>query len=107
MRSGAAEKTPCARPGCEVICVGRTCSDRCRAALWKVETGYKDRRSARQRGGSRRSQVRYALVEVRGSTLEVLGFAAGKSRRGVERLFGISEHDDLVAIAERHLPEVV
>jgi hypothetical protein len=103
------EETPCAMRGCEVLCPGRTCSSRCRSALWKVETGYRDRRSVRN-AKQRRSAVsltRYAVVQVQGSVIEVLGFDVGKSKRAVERAFGILDRDDLAAVAGRHLPEVV
>lgn len=39
--------------------------------------------------------------------IEVLGFDSGKSKRAVERAFGISERENLQAIAARHLPGVV
>ncbi|HET9198217.1 MAG TPA: HNH endonuclease [Solirubrobacterales bacterium] len=52
----------------------------------------------------RPAERRYALVQTRASFLEVLGFATGKSKRAVERVFGITGRDDLAAIAERHLP---
>jgi hypothetical protein len=109
MRSADAEETPCAMSGCGVLCEGRTCSSRCRSALWKVETGYRDRRSVRNAAQrrSRPSQVRDALVEIQGSTIEVLGFAAGKGKRSIERAFGIIDRGNLAAIAERHLPAVI
>jgi hypothetical protein len=104
-----AEETPCKAEGCDALCLGRTCSSTCRSKLWKAETGYKDRRSvrnARQRR-SEASPTRYAIVQTRGSIIEVLGFDVGKSKRAIERAFGIRDRDDLAAIAERHLPGVV
>jgi hypothetical protein len=108
MRS-AADETPCARPGCSVPCVGRTCSSSCRSALWKVETGYKDRRRVRNANQPRSaaSLTRYAVVQIRGSVIEILGFDLGKSKRAVERAFGIDEHPGLAAVAERHLPVAI
>jgi hypothetical protein len=87
----------------------RTCRPACRSRLWKLETDYRDRRSvrnARQRS-SAQPLARYAVVQVRGSVIEVMGYSAGKSKRWVERAFGISDRGDLAAIAERHLPGVV
>ncbi|HET7588581.1 MAG TPA: hypothetical protein VFK14_00125 [Solirubrobacterales bacterium] len=39
--------------------------------------------------------------------IEVLAFDSGKSRRAVERAFGIAGREDLAAIAARHLPGAV
>ena len=49
-------------------------------------------------------QTRYALVERRGTTIEVLGFATAAGKRAVERAFGIVDRDDLAAVAAKHLP---
>jgi hypothetical protein len=109
MLLASGEETACAAEGCSNLCRGRTCSSSCRSRLWKVETGYKDRRrvrnAARRRSG--RSLGRYAIVEIRGSVIEVLGFDRGKSKRAVERAFGISDRRDLAAVNERHIPVVV
>lgn len=62
------------------------------------------------RGRKRRlrksSPARYALVQISGSTIEVLGFDVGSSKRAVEGAFGIRGRDDLAAVAERYLPPV-
>jgi hypothetical protein len=64
------------------------------------------RAASRRRDRSREAvRTRYALVHVKGSTLEILGFATAKSKRAVERAFGIVDRDDLAAVAGRHLPE--
>jgi U3 small nucleolar ribonucleoprotein component len=112
MRSGA-EVTACAAEGCDTLCPGRTCSASCRSKVWKVENNYRDNRAAQKRSEQRRqaakkrSQTRYVLIRVSGPIIEVLGFDVGKSKRAVERAFGISDRPDLAAIAERHLPAVV
>jgi hypothetical protein len=36
--------------------------------------------------------------------MEVLAFDSARSRRALERAFGISDRPDLTAIAARHLP---
>jgi hypothetical protein len=46
------------------------------------------------------------VVQVTGSVMEVLALDSAWSKRAVERAFGISDRDDLVAVAERHLPEL-
>jgi hypothetical protein len=63
--------------------------------------------SGRKRRPRRTVSTRYALVQIRGAVIEVLGFASGKNRKAVERAFGILDRDDLAAVAGRHLPEVV
>lgn len=97
----------CEAPGCSNASPGaRTCRPACRSKLWKVETGYKDRRSVRnaRRPHLARPQTRYAIVERRGLVLEVVGFEAARSKRAVERAFGIVDRPDISAIAERSLP---
>jgi hypothetical protein len=67
------------------------------------------RRAARRYAGvtTPRPPTRYAVVQIKGSVIEVLGFDVGKSRKAVERAFGIVDRSDLGAVAGRHLPEVV
>lgn len=109
MLLASGEETACAAGGCNNPCRGRTCSSSCRSRLWKVETGHKDRRRVRNapQRPSRPSLGRYAIVHVKGSLIEILGFDRGKSKRAVERAFGISDRQDLAAVSERHMPVVV
>jgi hypothetical protein len=51
--------------------------------------------------------VAIAFVPTGISEVVDIGFAAGRSKRAVERAFGMSGRDDLAAIAERCLPAVV
>jgi hypothetical protein len=46
-------------------------------------------------------------VQISGASIEILGFDVGKSKRAVERAFGILDRPDLAAVATRHLPAVV
>ena len=62
--------------------------------------------SRRKRRPARSVSTRYALVQIQGAVIEVLGFASGKNRKVIERTFGILDRDDLAAIASRHLPGV-
>lgn len=101
--------TPCAREGCSIPCVGRTCSSRCRSILWKVETGYKDRRSVRNASQRRSaaSLTRYAVVQISGSAIDVLALESARSRKAIRRLFGLDDHQDLDVVPARYLPAAV
>jgi len=78
----------------------------CRTRAYRVRRA--ERASRRHQSVTRtQRKTRYALVEVNGATIGVLGFDLATSKRAVERAFGISDRPDLAAIAERHLPAVV
>jgi hypothetical protein len=78
----------------------------CRTRGYRVRCA---QRAARRHKGVTRpvSHPRYALIQRRGASIEVLGYSLGRSKRAVERAFGMTDRDDLAAIAERYLPAVV
>jgi hypothetical protein len=61
-------------------------------------------RSGRRRQTKQRPKPRYALVQIEGSAITILGYARAATKRAVERAFGITDRGDLFAIAVSHIP---
>jgi hypothetical protein len=61
-------------------------------------------RTRRRRQTKSRPKPRYALVQIEGSTITVLGYERAASKATMERAFGITGRPDLAAVSASHLP---
>lgn len=86
----------------------RTCSNACRAKVWKIEHRYEDRRrgvrNASQRP-QRRREARYLILRQDGPNLTITAAIVAASKRAAERRIG--DDPNTFTLAASHLPTMV
>jgi hypothetical protein len=85
----------------------RTCSNACRAKVWKSEYNYVERRRGVRNASQRRRerhQARYLILHQDGPNLTITGAILAESKRAAERRV---DDPDAIVLAASHLPAKV
>lgn len=109
-RKAYAHDHACEAEGCTNLSpTSRTCSNACRAKVWKSEHNYVERRRGvrnASQGPRTRRQTRYLICRRVGhGTFAVAGTVTARSRRAAERTAGIADDPKGFVFAASHLPK--